>query len=810
MNKFSAIIACSFLSGAAALLYQLLWFKQIHLILGVAYVSLASVLSVFLLGLLIGSFLGGKFAQNTSLNVARKSYIFIELGIGAIAFLVPLAMKWSTPLLSYSYNMLSSYFLVIQILVTFFILIIPCILIGATVPFLFRLYSTDRQNIKTDFSKLYYSNALGGMFGVLLCGFILIRFFGVNFALLIGILFNIVAALIMFKLHLHNDSLPQENSLVNVTPRSILFLFFSTGFISFGLEILWTRILAINYFSTIYQTTLIIATILLAFFSGSLFFKRYYNNFDLRTFAFIQIVALISLISGFLIYLNLPTQFFSGFGANVFILFLACFILTFIPSFCFGMSFPLLISYSLSHISTLEYSLGKFYSVNLFGSMLGALLTGFILIPLFGMKYSLIIFASYLIILALISGLTKCRSGIWLIGISTLLMFFIILSSNLFLPSSFDDNSELLYYSEGKSATVSLISYFDEYRTIKKLYVDGQPVASDSSVSLLDSRVLAHIPLILHKSPHNALTVGFGSGGTSRAMLLHDLDYVDVVEIEPAVIGAYSYFSEINGDLLKDHRLNVIIDDARSYLTLTNKTYDVISTDVTNIRYASNSNLYTTDYFKIIKSKLNEGGVVAVWVPAFDIDSTDQKVLLASFAQVFPYVSVWYPYHKLSNYYVFIGSEEVVYLNYTRIMSSFEDVKLSSDLSLVDLTPEKFVSSLFLDDSSARDYVQGYNVHTDNLPVLSFPDLFPTVESFTPADNLGEVFLHKIDPLKYVIFESIEHNQEFTISLRHEEENFLKPILVAHIAYLNKDYGLAGRIYSQLFPDSQQLLNALP
>ncbi len=811
MNISKSLLLCSFLSGASALIYQLLWFNEINLVFGVAYLSLATLLSAFLIGLLIGNLYGGKFVQKLdSLKKVAKIYIFIELLIALFAFLVPILIKLSVPLLSHYYNSnLLTYYL-LRLIIFVFILIIPCSLIGSTFPFLFRLYSQDRSSLKMDISKLYFFNTAGAFFGVIICGFILIRFLGINLSLITGMLLNILVSFIIFKQKFADGVFNIKEVSSDKIPKSMLLLFFSTGFISFGLEILWTRMLSIYYFSTIYATTLIIATILIGFAVGSLFFKKYYSNYDLKYFAFIQVIASIFIISGFLFYSNFPEYFARGFGANVFLIFFACFILAFFPSFCFGLSFPLLMTHTLTHISNIESSLGKIYSYNLLGSIFGALITGFFFIPVLGFKLSLMIFVILLIFLSIISRVFTHSKSILFFILFISLLFILFNSSNLNFYHSNNNESNVLYYADGQSASVSLTSQFDGYRNITRIYVDGQPVASDSSISLLDSRVLAHIPLLLHSNPKSVLTVGFGSGGTSNAMLLHDLEEVDVVEIEPKVVETYNYFKEINGDILKDSRLNVIFDDARSYLALTNKTYDVISTDVTNLRYASNSNLYTTDYFKIIKSRLNKNGFVSVWVPVLDINIEGQKILLASFAEVFPQVSVWYPYHKLSNYYVFIGSEQTLSIDYERIKTLFNMPSLKKDFDLVDITPENFVLSLFLDDLAVRSYIQGSKVHSDNNPILAFPDLMPGEDSFTPSKNFVEIFSNKIDSSKYLVFEEDFDKSKFIKSLNYEKTNFLEPILIAHIAYLNQDYSLAGQIYSQLFPKSEDLLDALP
>src|SRR5262249_37775225 len=153
---------------------------------------------------------------------------------------------------------------------------------------------------------------------------------------------------------------------------------------------------------------------------------------------------------------------------------------------------------------------------------------------------------------------------------------------------------------------------------------------------VIDQKMLAHLPLLLHPRPRRALTVGFGSGGTSYSMTLHGID-VDCVEIERAVPAAAGHFTSENHGVLSHPRFHLIIDDARSWLRVAPVRYDAIVTDCTNIQYKSNGDLYTVDYFRLMKDRLTPQGVAAAWVPANGIEGADLKTLLRSFREVFPH-----------------------------------------------------------------------------------------------------------------------------------------------------------------------------
>src|SRR5262249_13658606 len=151
---------------------------------------------------------------------------------------------------------------------------------------------------------------------------------------------------------------------------------------------------------------------------------------------------------------------------------------------------------------------------------------------------------------------------------------------------------------------------------------------------------LAHLPLLLHPDPRRALTVGFGSGGTSHSMTLHGVD-VDCVEIEAKVPAAADCFTSENHGVRSHPRFRLVLDDARGWLRVAPVHYDVIVTDCTNIQYRSNGDLYTVEYFRLMKDRLGAGGVAAAWVPANGIRDADLRTLIRSFREVFPHASVW-------------------------------------------------------------------------------------------------------------------------------------------------------------------------
>ena len=818
-NRKKFLIIFAFFSGFAALTYEIIWLRKIHLIFGVSSYSLATVFSTFLLGLVLGSYFGGRLIEkHSSLKKIAKTYAFVELGIVIFALLVPLMIFSITPILIFFHNLNLGLFSfnLIKFILSVFILLIPSTFIGATFPIITRLYVEKRSEIKEGVSMMYFANTFGGVLGVLATGFLLIKYFGMNFSLGIAVFLNLSISFFAFMLSNAYSGLIVEKSSKNIKEKSskklnfILFLFFVSGFTALAYEVIWGRLLVLYFFGTVYATSVLLATFLLGIAIGSLLYSKYFRKSNLIQFAYLEILISIFAMLGFAIYVFFPANLIEGFSTSIPILFLLSSIMVLIPGICFGIIFPLISNYVLHKSEFVGFTMGKLYSVNTLGAIFGAFLTGFILIPFMGIKYSLIFLSLLGIAIAFSATFLSKTSNLknyFYVGISILLIFILAFSipSQFLGNSSFKEDVRIPYYEEGLSAIVSVSQNLDNGRNFSRIYVDGQEVAANTPIMALDSKILAHLPLLLHKNPSNALTIGFGSGGTSYSMLKHDLNEVGVVEIEQKVVDAQNFFEDLSGTILENSKLNVIIDDARSYVSLTDKKYDVISTDCTNLRYGSNSNLYTREYFEILKSRLNSQGVVAVWVPVSGVREEEQKILMNTFRQVFPKMSVWYMYNKMSHYFVYIGTDEELNINYSDFEKRFESFGVKEDLEKVGITKFNLLNGLFLDEEAVKKYVADIQIHEDNFPILEFPEI-SAIGKEVYGNNMIALYERKINPLPYISgFVDEFQEGEFLENFKYEQEKVARNLILGHSAMFKEDYSNAAIYYSEAVKNSDYL-----
>jgi spermidine synthase len=304
---------------------------------------------------------------------------------------------------------------------------------------------------------------------------------------------------------------------------------------------------------------------------------------------------------------------------------------------------------------------------------------------------------------------------------------------------------DIIYYAEGLSGTVTAVERGD-YRG---LFVDGQNVSGTDPVLLADSKMLAHVPLLLTEEPETALTVGYGTGTTSGSMLLHDVD-VHAVEIEEKIIEAAPLFSEVNYASYADPDLDIVLDDARNYIATTDDEFSVIVTDVTNLKYKRNPYLYTREYFEIMRDALSADGVAGAWLPVGGLSFNDLRTLIATFDSVFPNTTAWYFTQFPTHFIILVGTPESTLVSLGGLRK--KTAKVEQDLRSLNVdNVYELASMLLLGENDIDALVDGAQIHTDNRPILEYSDmdLYNVVDV---APNLGRLLeFQREDLLAYFV-----------------------------------------------------------
>ncbi len=284
------------------------------------------------------------------------------------------------------------------------------------------------------------------------------------------------------------------------------------------------------------------------------------------------------------------------------------------------------------------------------GAILGATATTVWLIPALGTQRAIMLLA----VLQAAQGALAilCAEEGWRAGrarryaaIAWALMVVLACGLNEWLPLSDlyakQEPGKLLTILEGAGATITVHQRGPTDRVIS---INGVNVAGTNPVLRRTQKLQAHLPVCLHHSPRSVLQIGFGSGGTCHSVSLHsEIESIEVLELNPDVLKvASAWFNDVNHGVLDDPRVRVRIVDAKSYVAVTDQTYDLILSDSTHPRFRGNAALYGRDYIANCSRRLRPGGLLSTWLPLYGLSVDDIRGILKSFHSVFPHVQVWY------------------------------------------------------------------------------------------------------------------------------------------------------------------------
>jgi predicted membrane-bound spermidine synthase len=623
-----------FVSGFCGLLYQVVWIRLAFASFGVIAPVISVVISVFMLGLALGSWAGGKLIsvliRRTKLS-AIIFYAFTEILIGIGAFAVPRLFELSeTSLLEAGQSNSISYLLFSAIAIA--LSIFPwSVFMGATFPLMMPYIKEFDRADEQSFSFLYTANVLGAMLGALLTAIVLVEMLGFRNTLRAASAGNFLIAAVSIALGLRSADrtrLSEEASEAGFstkpvrTPPLLHTILFSTGGASLAMEVIWTRAFTPILGTQVYSFAALLFVYLLNTWFGTYLYRRDIKHAGARPTA--QLLATLAVVVFLPIVLNDPRIFHDQAVRGLIAL-------ASISPFCaiLGYLTPRLID---------EYSAGnprlagKAYAINVLGCIFGPLLASYVLLPLLGANLSLIVLAApfllfYLIYRQAISPLRR-----WIAGPLAV----VLLISALFINISHENpcgtvNNDCEIRRDYAATIVST-----KVGPRKMLYVNGIGITSLSPIT----KHMAHLPLAFHQGqPETGLTICFGMGTTYRSLLSWNIQ-ATAVELVPSVIEAFPYYHADADELSRHLKGRIVIDDGRRFLNRTSEAFDVIVVDPPPpVEAAGSSLLYSKEFHEAVKRHLKPGGIFQTWFP-FGEESI-QQAIARSLVDVFPYVKVY-------------------------------------------------------------------------------------------------------------------------------------------------------------------------
>lgn len=672
-----------FLSGIAGLIYQVVWSRLLNEIFGVTVYAVTTVLATFLGGLALGAFLLGRVADRMRNPLAFYAWLEIGAGLAALAgtwviqLLDPLHIAAATRFAPDSLALIGA-----RILLGAIVILPPTFLLGGTLPAVTRFFVNSIRRLGRQLSFLYALNTLGAVVGTLLAGFVLIRWIGLHPTLWLAVAINLsvglAALLLSASKALRRDAEQASPAAVasaetvvaapettagegsRAVGAGILVVMAICGIASLGLEVVWTRMLILVVGTTTYAFVTMLASFLVGITIGSFVARGIIDRLRnvRRALGWVQVgIALATLatlpVLGS-VSTKLGSRWLGGTEAEWLALVLSRFGVSFlvmlVPTTLIGMTFPLAGKIWAREVRSLGGHLGQVYGANTLGNILGAALTGFLILPALGLQRTVVFMAAISLANAawglhpsarhrLLSRLPRAAAVAG--GLVLLVGLFVWQPRPLIGAES--EAREILYYEEGLVATTMVYRDANDPRK-QSMAVDRIKIGDSYGDVDMKQQCLAHFPLLLmpQRAAQEVLSIGLGTGILIGETLKHPgVERLDCVEIAPTVIEGARYFEEFNDGVLENPRAAIICDDGVNFLRRSAVQYDAIISDAkSRTSHAGNALFFSLDYYELCRDHLAPDGVMIQWIP-LNIPITELPIILRSFDVVFPHTYLW-------------------------------------------------------------------------------------------------------------------------------------------------------------------------
>ena len=760
---------CFFLSGAAGLIYEVLWARYLALYVGGTGLAQVIVLATFMGGIAAGSWIFGNLADRAASPL--KLYAWLEMGIGVYAlFYETLHFAGRDVFIAVvrAAGPGTAGLAAGKVAACALTILLPTFLMGGTLPALGRHMIRNMSIAGPRIARLYFLNSFGAVFGCLLAGFFLIRAYGLQFSMVVGAAMNIAAGVVAFGFSSREgapagpaprSAAPQPASRPLSRPLIAILLAAAgvSGAVSMMYEVAWIRLLALVLGSSTYAFSLMLATFILGLSIGG-----YLLSLKEKTGGYRFIFALSSIGVGLTVLLCLPLYvrlpfWFNQIAASLsrepanfplyqFCQFFLCALVMIVPTVLQGITLPAAAKAVLEDLGHFGRRVGSIFAVNTVGTLLGVVFAGFFGLPGLGIKGTLELAVFLNIALgAVVLWTARDRPAFRRASIAAAAAVVLVTAGYSLSMGSWDRDVlaigayrtrkripsqaslvqrakttyKTVFYRDGIDATVVVRDEFENVRMPQRALVVNGKVDASTVGDLPTQKCIGHLPMFIHPKPENVLVVGIGSGATMGAVLAHDVKRVDVVEISRDVIAASRFFESVNGRYWEDPRVRIYWEDAKTFLQVTDRKYDVIVSEPTNPWIAGIAGVFSQEYYETCRDHLAPGGLFIQWVQGYELEDATLFLMLETFRSCFSHVTLWNP---AGPDLVMIGSKEPYGPDFARMEGVFGRPKVRADLQTFGIESIPALLSAQMTGFSTRPAAARWSdaVHSDYFPILDF------------------------------------------------------------------------------------------
>jgi spermidine synthase len=759
------IAVCFTLSGAAGLIYEVLWMRMLGLVFGATTIAVSVVLAAFMGGLALGSALAARVASR--IRRPLRTYAWIEIAIGLYALAVPTALRAIDCLDAILWQRIQPgtfSFAIGRFLLAAIVLLIPTALMGATLPIIIAAIRRYGATAARTMSRFYGLNLLGAIVGTFGAGFMLLPNFGMRMTIWIAALTNgvigVLVLLVESRTSAPHADIPSGHAgseIITVgssaspalDDRGLWFGYaFVSGFITIGMQVVWSRVLSMIIGSSTYAFTMVLALFLAGLAIGAWivgFTKNTENARLRRAVFFAQVLIAVSLLISFRLTSAVPGLLIRlGFSLGIdswhgllALQALAATVLVLVPAVLMGTIMPLVLTWTAAGNNP-EKLVGQAYALNTVGAITGAIVTAFVLIPIATTRLAIFAMVAISIFIAAIAYRPARATDVALVrslavGAAAVIViaafslwprlnlnelsigaydsFVRVLAQSRSVPdqSSRANDHQLLMYAEGRTATVSVRRDWG----ITSVAINGRTNASDAD-DMPTQIILGQLGVLTARKLDNALLVGFASGVTAGSVLQSPIASVECIELERAAISSARFFEHVNNRPLNDPRLRMTVDDARTYLRVNATKYDLIISEPSHPWVPGVANLFTREFFTLGRERLHDDGIFVQWFQIYQLSNDSLRSILATFQKAFPHVVVFRVEGAAKGKdLILLGGRQPIDL---RVMEQrLTDPRARAELGRINLYTAEDIRAWFVcDEHKLRPAVAGAVINTDD------------------------------------------------------------------------------------------------
>jgi len=713
-------------SGAAGLMYEVVWARQLVIVFGNTTQAISAILTGFFGGMAVGAWAGGHLADRV--RSPLRLYAGAELTLAAVAVITPLLFQGIREIYRAAYPTLTSdpeAFALLRFALAVLALAPATVLMGATLPSLVRHLTRSRDQLGGQFGRLYTANTVGGILGTAAAGYLLIELVGLQSTVWVAVALSFSAG--VGGLILSGQS-PAAVALRPTRDRPaprlarqgrrtlVLLVAFVSGLTSLGYQTLWTRLMSSGTDNASYVFT----NILLLFLAGIAIGAFLHGSRLGRGTRRMEALAISQLVVAVIAFLGLPLLGDLRNGAAAWAVIVPA-------TLVMGFSLPVAAGLMGEDEHRLGRDSGKLLAVNTMGTVVGTFVVPFFLIPLVGSGHSVLLLAAVNASLGTLLLVHASRAERrWLpASVAGAVVVAVVLIGPVVSPEIAASPMARVVARDGQL----FASAEDEIASVQAGRMNGRDQlwvgAVSMSVLTVDTKLMPLIPLIARPESESVLVVAFGMGSSHRTALIAGLD-TESVELVPSVPEMFGYYYPDAEAVLADPHGEVVIADGRNHVALTREKYDIIMADPPPpIRSAGTGVLYAREFYQACADRLTTGGVMMQWMP-HDQTIDEFRAHMRTLDDVFRHVA--YVLSPAGHGVYMLGAQDPIEFTTERIEAVLDRAGITEDLASTSDAPEETAegwtqlirSLVWLADDQARAFAGAGPLITDDRPLTEY------------------------------------------------------------------------------------------